>query len=126
MKRLPVCVLAAFAPLATMAALGTGVAAAEGYTGQTYGDAASAVRAAGLRPMVVTRVGQQLPQELCRVTRAERVSGVAPGRGKKQTVQLNFSRVLFSLNCNNPVASLTESGNSVASPAGRAAKAASE
>jgi hypothetical protein len=105
---------------AISAALGTGVAAADDYAGQTYADASSAASDAGESVVIAAKVGDQVSEDECLVTRsqptpfASAVDGAAVGG------------IQFYLNCNVGVASETQPGNSLASPAGREAKAAQD
>jgi hypothetical protein len=103
------------------AIFGSGVAAADDYAGNTYADASSALSGAGLTGVIAGRVGSRLPTDQCVVTRSEsthwmHVSGKNFGNVK--------GTVLLFLNCNAPVAAAGTSGNSAASPEGKAAQAA--
>jgi len=64
----------------SMALLGTGVAAAADYDGQTYADAAAAIEESGGTPVVATRVGSQLPQDdaLSSIHKTTRTSEIRP------------------------------------------------
>jgi hypothetical protein len=88
-------------------------------TGQTYGDASSALSGAGFKPIVAVTVGDRLPKEKCLVV-SQRGESVAQA-GSHSTAG---TTVALSLNCNNPEATATKPGFSAASPEGRAAKAA--
>jgi beta-lactam-binding protein with PASTA domain len=88
--------------------------------GQKYSDAASQLSAAGLSVVVSTTVGDSVTRPNCLVTRQEGRSEAPP----ENTSASPVSQVVISLNCGAPVASATSSGNSVASPEGRAAAAA--
>jgi hypothetical protein len=88
--------------------------------GQKYSDAASQLSAAGLSVVVSTTVGDSVTRPNCIVTRQEGRSEAPP----ENTSASPVSQVVISLNCGAPVASATSSGNSVASPEGRAAAAA--
>lgn len=110
--------------LASVAALwGSGIAASAGVpdvTGQKYGDAQGALSDAGFTPVVSTTVGDRESWSDCVVTNAvERTVQPPENSGGSAT-----NDVLVSLNCDAPVASAKQPGNSAASPAGRAAKAA--
>lgn len=104
--------------------LGAGVASAAGpdeYAGQTYDDASSQARDNGLEPVVVSRVGGSLT----RVGTLYTDGGCIVERSQKSSF-LDSSwtnpgyKILFYLNCENQVASAGRSGNSAASPDGRA------
>jgi hypothetical protein len=104
-----------------MALFGTGVAAADDYAGQTYADASSAASDAGLTSIVAARVGDKLAQDQCLVTRSQNApfSSADDGSHRSKEVQ-------FYLNCAGAYATATNPGASVASPAGRDAKAAAD
>jgi PASTA domain-containing protein len=88
--------------------------------GQKYSDASSALSSAGLSVVVSTTVGDTVDRSNCIVTRQQGRTEPAP----ENTSASPTSLVLLSLNCGAPVASATTSGNSLASPEGRAAAAA--
>jgi hypothetical protein len=114
------CITAVFvAPAALTAALGTGIATADDYAGQTYADAQSALSNAKLKGVVASRVGDAVSQDQCVVTRSETAPWI---KGDKFAAVSDT--VLLFLNCNAAVASTTKPGNSAASPEGRAAIAA--
>jgi len=102
------------------ALFGTGVAAADGYAGMTYNDAASAASDNGLSVVVAARVGDKLSDD-CIVTRSQTPPFVSADDGSHRSGQ-----VQFYLNCAGAYATATSSGASVASPEGRTAKAAAE
>ncbi len=106
---------------AVSAFLGTGIAAADDYAGQTYADASSAASDAGQTVVVAARVGDKVSQDDCVVTRSQSApfTSAIDGAATENTVQ-------FYLNCNGGVASATTPGPSLASPEGREAKAAQE
>ncbi|CDO07285.1 hypothetical protein C1S82_04260 [Mycolicibacterium cosmeticum] len=106
---------------ATTALFGTGVAAADDYAGQTYSDASSAAGDAGQTVVVAARVGDKLDQGDCIVTRSQ----TAPFASANDGAHVS-NTVQFYLNCNGGVATATNPGASVASPEGRAAKAAAD
>jgi hypothetical protein len=90
--------------------------------GQKYSDAGSALSSAGYAPVVSTTVGDHLAWPDCVVThQQDRQAQPPPNSGGSGTKQ-----VLISLNCNAAVASATTPGNSLASPEGRAEKAAQD
>jgi hypothetical protein len=88
--------------------------------GQKYSDAASQLSAAGMSVVVSTTVGDSVARSSCIVTRQEGRTEAPP----ENTSASPVNQVLISLNCGAPVASATSSGNSLASPAGRAAATA--
>jgi hypothetical protein len=120
-KKLIVIGSGAIGALALSAALGTGVASADDYAGQTYSDASSAASDAGQTVVVAARVGDKVDQDDCLVTRSQ----TAPFASANDGIHVSDT-VQFYLNCNGGVASATSPGNSLASEAGRAAKAAEE
>jgi hypothetical protein len=111
----------AVAASALMALFGTGVAAADGFVGQTYADASSAASDAGLSVVVASRVGDKLSQDECLVTRAQTAPFADADDGSHVSGQ-----VQLYLNCNGGYATATNPGASVASPEGREAKAAAD
>jgi PASTA domain-containing protein len=121
-----VCLGASIA-VTTVAALALGSVVAQAASqpnvvGQKYGDATSQLSAAGLSVVVSTTVGDTVDRPDCIVTRQQGRTEPAPENSSASPV----SQVLLSLNCGAPVASATSSGNSLASPEGRAAAAASQ
>jgi PASTA domain len=88
--------------------------------GQKYSDATSQLSGAGLSVVVSTTVGDTVDRSDCIVTRQQSRTEAAP----ENTSASPMDQVLLSLNCGAPVASATSSGNSLASPEGRAAAAA--
>ena len=100
----------------SMAFLGTGVAAADDYAGQTYADASEAISQAGQKAVISTRAGDALADDDCVVTSSESAPWL-----KGDDFAPVTDTVLVNLNCNATVASATKSGNSAASPEGRAA-----
>jgi hypothetical protein len=99
-----------------VAMLGTGVAAADDYAGQSYADASSAISDAGQKAVIATRAGDSLPDDKCVVTHSEQAPWI-----KGDDFSPVTDTVLLFLNCNAGVASATTPGNSAASPEGRAA-----
>jgi hypothetical protein len=88
--------------------------------GQKYSDAAAQLSTASLSVVVSTTVGDSVARPSCIVTHQEsRTEGPPENTGASPV-----SQVLMSLNCGAPVASATSSGNSAASPEGRAAASA--
>lgn len=102
---------------ATSLIFGAGLAtAAPDVVGETYGDAASAIEGSGGSPKIAVTVGSKLSQDDCIVTNAWN----AP------TFEHTGGVVMVSLNCDGDHATATSPGASVASPAGREAKAAAD
>ena len=122
MKKLVVCraatVGAMAVALSSLAFLSTGVAAADDYAGQTYGDARGAIRDAGKKVVISSRSGNAPAGDNCLVTHSES----APWRKGTYFSEVT-NTVLLDLNCNAKVASAKQAGNSAASPEGRAALA---
>jgi hypothetical protein len=117
MKKLSVYAAALGATAVSMAFLGSGVAAAaDDYTGQTYADASEAISKAGKKAVITTRAGDGLSDDNCVVTSSEDAPWL-----KGDDFSPVTDTVLVNLNCNAAVATATKSGNSAASPAGRAA-----
>jgi hypothetical protein len=112
---------AAIAASACMALFGSGVAAADDYAGQTYADASAAASDAGQTVVVASRVGDKVSQDDCLVTRSQTAPFADADDGSHVDGQ-----VQFYLNCNAGYATATSPGNSLASPEGRAAKAAAD
>jgi hypothetical protein len=109
----------------SMALLGTGVAAAADYDGQTYADAAAAIEEAGDTPIVATRVGSQLPQDECLVVNSQNHSYLRDPPDDVYVLSAT-DEVRLNLNCAGGYATATNPGASVASPAGREARAAAD
>ena len=109
----------------SMALLGTGVAAAADYDGQTYADAAAAIEQAGDTPIVATRVGSQLPQDECLVVNSQDHSYLRDPPDDVYVLSAT-DEVRLNLNCAGGYATATNPGASVASPAGREARAAAD
>ena len=109
----------------SMALLGTGVAAAADYDGQTYADAAAAIEESGGTPVVATRVGSQLPQDDCLVVNSQDHSYLRDPPDDVYVLSAT-DEVRLNLNCAGGYATATNPGASVASPAGREARAAAD
>jgi beta-lactam-binding protein with PASTA domain len=88
--------------------------------GQKYSDASGTLSSAGLSVVVSTTVGDSVARPDCIVTRQQGRTEAPP----ENTSASPTNQVLLSLNCGAPVASAKSSGNSLASPEGRAAAAA--
>jgi hypothetical protein len=112
---------AAGATAVSMAFFGTGVAAADDYAGQTYGDASSAIADAGKKAVIASRAGDTLSDDKCVVTHSQSAQWV-----KGDDFAPVTDTVLVYLNCNATVASAKDPGNSAGSPEGRAAIAAAK
>jgi hypothetical protein len=99
---------------------GAGVAsAAPDVVGQTYSDASSAIENSGSSAKIAVTVGSKLSQDDCIVTNAWNAPFVRDGNHAS-------GEVLVALNCDGDHATATHPGASVASPAGREAKAAED
>ena len=101
--------------------LATGVASADDYSGKTYADTQSALSSAGMKGVIASRSGDSEPDDKCVVTSSEKAPWI---KGDKFAAVTDT--VLLNLNCSAGVATATQSGNSAASPAGRAAIAAAQ
>ncbi len=112
---------AAFATGAAVSLLfGAGMAAAApDVVGQTYSDASSAIEDSGSSAKVAVTVGSKLSQGDCIVTNAWDAPFVRDGSHAS-------GEVMVALNCDGAHASANHPGASVASPAGREAKAADD
>ncbi|WP_162464718.1 MULTISPECIES: hypothetical protein [unclassified Mycolicibacterium] len=122
MKKLVV--VGAGAAVATGAAVsmlfGTGIAAAApDVVGHTYSDASSAIGDSGASAKVAVTVGSQLSQGDCIVTNAWNAPFVRDGNHAS-------GEVMVALNCDGDHATANHPGASVASPAGRQAKAVAD
>ena len=100
----------------SMAVLGTGIAAADDYSGQTYSDASQAISDAGKTAVIASRAGDTLADDDCIVTHSQSAPWI-----KGDDFAPVTDTVLVYLNCNAPVATAKDPGNSAASPEGRAA-----
>jgi len=128
MKHLTVLEANALGAIALSTALfgaGAAVAAAGEYDGQTYADAAAAIEESGGTPVIVTRVGDQLPTEECIVMNSQDHSFVRDDPDSVYMLSVT-DEVRLTLNCAGGFSTATDPGSSVASPAGRAAQAAAE
>lgn len=109
-----------------VAMAGAGAAgAAPDVVGQTYSDAVSAIEDGGGSAHVAVTVGSRLPRDECIVTSAWTVRPLVP-----QTSDTYFEYredvTQVALNCDGDHATETHPGASIASPAGREAKAAED
>jgi hypothetical protein len=100
----------------SMAFFGSGIAAADDYSGLTYGDAAKAISDAGKKAVIASRAGDTLSDDQCIVTHSQSAPWI-----KGDNFSAVTDTVLVYLNCNATVATAKDPGNSAASPEGRAA-----
>jgi hypothetical protein len=100
----------------SMTFLGSGVAAADGYSGQTYSDASKAISDAGKKAVIASRAGDTLSDDDCIVTHSQSAPWI-----KGDDFSPVSDTVLVYLNCNATVATAKDPGNSAGSPEGRAA-----
>lgn len=105
----------------SMAFFGTGIASADDYTGQTYGDASKAISDAGKKAVIASRAGDTLTDDQCTVTHSQSAAWI-----KGDDFAPVTDTVLLYLNCNATVATNKDPGNSAGSPEGRAAIAAAQ
>lgn len=87
--------------------------------GQKYSDAKSALSDAGFSAVVASTVGDRVAWADCIVVSQHDRSRPAPPNSSGSAT----AETLVSLNCEKPVASATDPGNSKSSPEGRAAAA---
>ena len=109
------------AGVVTMAGLSTmmltpGIAAADDYAGQKYSDVTSKLADSDLTGVIATRSGDLLDDDDCIVTSSEKAPWI-----KGDDFAPVTDTVLLNLNCSAGVASAKSSGNSKASPEGKAA-----
>ncbi len=117
MKKLGVYAITAVGATAvSMAFFGSGVAAADDYSGQTYGDASKAISDAGKKAVIASRAGDTLSDDDCIVTHSQSAPWI-----KGDDFAPVTDTVLVYLNCNATVATAKDPGNSAASPEGKAA-----
>ncbi|TGB40256.1 hypothetical protein [Mycolicibacterium peregrinum] len=108
------------------AVMGAGAAqAAPDVVGQTYSDAASAIEDGGGTAHVAVTVGSRLPRDECIVTNAWTVRQLVP-QTSDTYYEYREDVTEVSLNCDGDHATETHPGASIASPAGREAKAAED
>ena len=93
-----------------------GIAAADDYAGQKFSDVMSALGDADMKGVIATRTGDSLEDDDCMVTHSEKAPWI-----KGDDFAPVTDTMLLDLNCNAGVASAKASGNSKASPEGRAA-----
>lgn len=116
MNRTVLGVLCLGAVAVSMATFGTGIAAADDYSGKTYKDAQSALGDASETGVVAARFGDELADDDCIVTHSQKAAWL-----KGDDFAPVSDTVLLYLNCDAGVASATQAGNSAGSPEGRAA-----
>src|ERR1700755_1595088 len=105
----------------SMAFFGSGVAAADDSSGQTYGEASKAISEAGKKAVIASRAGDTLADDDCIVSHSQSAPWI-----KGDDFSPVTDTVLVYLNCNATVASAKDPGNSAGSPEGRAAIAAAQ
>ena len=93
-----------------------GAAAADDYAGQKFSDVMSSLGNADMKGVIATRTGDSLDDDDCMVTHSEKAPWI-----KGDDFAPVTDTMLLDLNCNAGVASAKSSGNSKASPEGRAA-----
>lgn len=93
-----------------------GAAAADDYAGQKFSDVMSSLGKADMKGVIATRTGDSLDDDDCTVTHSEKAPWI-----KGDDFAPVTDTMLLDLNCNAGVASAKSSGNSKASPEGRAA-----
>lgn len=109
---------------ASMALFGAGTAAAApDVVGETYADATEAIEDDGGSAKVAVSVGGTLGQDDCIVTNAWDAPFL---RGVGDGFEHAEDEVMLALNCAGGYATATTPGASLASPAGREAKAAAD
>jgi hypothetical protein len=113
--------LGALALGAMSIAFGPGVALADDYAGKSYADAASAISSAGQKAVIATTVGDGVSQSDCVVMHSQKAPWLKGDNFSPVT-----DTVLLYLNCDAKLASAGKAGNSLASPEGRAEKAAED
>ena len=105
----------AVAALSTIV-LTPGVAAADDYAGQKYSDVMSKLGDSDLTGVIATRAGDLVDDDDCVVSSSEKAPWI-----KGDDFAPVTDTVLLNLNCDAGVASAKTSGNSKASPEGKAA-----
>lgn len=108
-----------------LASAGAASAAPPSVVGMTYDKAKVALSKADIRADIATRTGTELQQGDCIVVNQVLRPGSSRyelGSSGTVTEKSRPATLMLSLNCNAPVASAGQAGNSAASPAGRAAK----
>ncbi|MBU8810984.1 hypothetical protein [Mycolicibacterium goodii] len=123
-KKLVLVGAAVAATSASTALFGAGAAAAApDVVGQTYADASTAIEDSGGTPKIAVTVGSKLSQDDCIVTNAWDAPFMRDVGGEFGHAE---GEVMVALNCDGDHATATHPGASIASPAGREAKAAAD
>ena len=94
----------------SMAFFGAGVASADDYAGQTYGDASSAIADAGKKAVIASRAGDTLSDDKCVVTHSQSgIMGHHMARILKERGHLSLLKGLLTLegSCSLPNSGLT-------------------
>jgi hypothetical protein len=121
MKKFGVYATTTLGAAAVSMAFGTGIAAADDYSGQTYGDASKAISDAGKKAVIASRAGDTVTDDQCTVTHSQSAPWI-----KGDSFAPVTDTVLVYLNCNAAVATNKDPGNSAGSPEGRTAIAAAQ
>lgn len=100
----------------SMAVFGSGIASADPYAGQTYGDAKGQIASMHQTAVIATVTGDRLATDDCIVVSSAK-SSFLDSSGESPN-----NEVLVNLNCNEGIAAPGKPGNSAMSPAGQAAK----
>jgi hypothetical protein len=117
MKKFGVYAIAAVGATAvSMTFLGSGIASADDYAGQTYSDASKSISDAGKKAVIASRAGDTLGDDDCIVSHSQSAPWI-----KGDDFSPVTDTVLVYLNCNATVATAKDPGNSASSPEGRAA-----
>ncbi|BBY60869.1 hypothetical protein [Mycolicibacterium sarraceniae] len=101
--------------------LGSVVAQADDYAGKSYADASAAISSAGQKAVIASSVGDGVSQSDCVVTHSQKAPWLKGDNFSPVT-----NTVLLYLNCDAKLAKAGTPGNSLASPEGRAEKAAED
>jgi hypothetical protein len=99
-----------------MVTFSSGVASADAYAGQTYGDAKQKISSLNQTPVIATVSGDKLATDDCIVVSSAK-SVFLDGCGKGSD-----NKVMLNLNCNDALAAPGKPGNSLMTPEGRQAK----
>lgn len=100
----------------SMAVFSSGVASADPYAGQTYGDAKGQIASMHQTAVIATVSGDRLATDDCIVVSSAKSSFLDSSGDSRN------NEVLVNLNCNEGIAAPGKPGNSAMSPAGQAAK----
>ena len=100
----------------SVAVFGFGVASADPYAGQTYGDAKGQIASMHQTAVIATVSGDRVATDDCIVVSSAKSSFLdSSGDGRD-------NEILVNLNCNEGIAAPGKPGNSAMSPAGQQAK----